>query len=255
MKTLALFVSILFLAVMSVNAQNEVKQQGVPDIKWDDGTSYDFGEVIDGSVVEHNFNFTNTGTAPLLIKNCKASCGCTAPDWTREPVPPGGKGFVKARFNSSGYGGRNFSKTITVTTNIPDGTGQDKSVVVFFSGKGIAKQAEMPQYPVKIVPASYDFGQIKQGKPVKWTINVVNEGDSALVLRQVRSTDNNITTKWTPKAVKKGEVIAVEFTLNTKTIDPKKINEVITFVTNIPETSTKLISVTGLVLTGEIIKK
>ena len=56
---------------------------------------YDFGTISEGQVVEHVFNFTNNGQAPLVISNITASCGCTSPDWTKTPVKPGEEGFVK----------------------------------------------------------------------------------------------------------------------------------------------------------------
>ena len=245
---------IFFVTVFAASAQNETKPQATPEIKFDE-TSHDFGEVIEGNPAVYSFSFKNTGTAPLVIKSAKPSCGCTTPDWTKEPIAAGATGFVKASFNSMGYAGRNFSKTITVTTNIPDGSGQDKMVILFISGKVITKAVDVPQYPVKLSLQNYNFGQVKQGKPVKFSIMIINEGDSALTLKQVRSTNPQISTKFSPTAVKKGGSIMVEFTITTKGIDPKKINETITFLTNVPEANTKIISVTGFLVTGEIIKK
>ena len=254
MKTLTFLFSLIFLAVMSGNAQNENKPQGIPEIKFDE-TQHDFGEIIEGSPAEYSFTLHNTGKAPLLIKSAKPSCGCTTPDWTKEPIPPGGKGFVQARFNSMGYAGRSFSKTITVTTNVPDGSGQDKMVILFISGKVAAKQVEIPQYPAKLSLPSYNFGQVKQGKPVKWAVSILNDGDSSLILKQVKSANTNIVAKWAPTPVKKGGMIVIEFTMNTKGMVPNKITELITFVTNVPETYTKVISINGFMLTGEILKK
>jgi hypothetical protein len=79
-------------------------------------TEHDFGTIKEGDVVEHTFEFTNNGEAPLLIQNAQASCGCTVPDWTKTPVPVGGKGFVKAKFDSSGKPNMQ-NKTVTVTAN------------------------------------------------------------------------------------------------------------------------------------------
>jgi hypothetical protein len=62
--------------------------------------SYDFGTVSEGNVVEHRFQFTNTGTVPLLISNARSTCGCTIPEWPREPIPPGGVGEIPVRFDT-----------------------------------------------------------------------------------------------------------------------------------------------------------
>ena len=87
--------------------------QGVIKFKTE---SHDFGKVEEGVQASYTFEFTNTGTAPVVISNAQASCGCTTPDWTKEPVMPGKTGKVMASFNSQGRPG-SFSKTVTVISN------------------------------------------------------------------------------------------------------------------------------------------
>lgn len=77
---------------------------------------HDFGEVEEGKVVEHTFVFTNEGEGPLIISNAQGSCGCTVPDWPRQPIAPGQKGQIKVSFNSKGRAGRQ-DKRVTLTTN------------------------------------------------------------------------------------------------------------------------------------------
>jgi len=77
---------------------------------------YDFGTINEGKVVEKVFNFTNNGQAPLVISNITASCGCTSPDWTKTPVQPGEKGYVKVVFNSAAKSGAQ-SPTVTIQAN------------------------------------------------------------------------------------------------------------------------------------------
>ena len=77
---------------------------------------HDFGTIAEGQVVEYTYALKNTGEAPLVIQEAKPSCGCTAPDWTKTPIPPGGTGFVKAKFDSGGKPGIQ-NKTITVMAN------------------------------------------------------------------------------------------------------------------------------------------
>lgn len=77
---------------------------------------FDFGEAKEGEVVEHEFEFTNTGNIPLTILGARSSCGCTVPEWPRDPVQPGGKGVIKAKFNTEGKL-REQKKTIYITAN------------------------------------------------------------------------------------------------------------------------------------------
>ena len=77
---------------------------------------HDFGTITEGQVVEYTYAFKNTGAAPLIIQGAQGSCGCTVPDWSKEPIPVGGTGFVKAKFDSNGK--HNIqNKTVTVTAN------------------------------------------------------------------------------------------------------------------------------------------
>jgi len=82
-----------------------------------EATEWNFGEIIQGESVEYAFEFTNTGSEPLIITNAKGSCGCTVPVWPREPVAPGESGVVDVKFNSKGKKG-NQNKKVTLTTNM-----------------------------------------------------------------------------------------------------------------------------------------
>lgn len=84
-------------------------------------TEFDFGEISEGTLAKHTFNFTNTGDVPLVIKNARGSCGCTVPDWPRSPIAPGKTGEIKVQFNSQGRSGVQ-TKTVTLTTNTEEGT-------------------------------------------------------------------------------------------------------------------------------------
>ena len=99
-------------------------------------TEYDFGTVKQGEVVNHTFEFTNTGSTPLIIENASATCGCTVPDWTREPVAPGGKGQIAVQFNTTGKMGQQ-NPTVTVRANTqPD--------IVKVSMKGNVETSSIP---------------------------------------------------------------------------------------------------------------
>lgn len=73
----------------------------------------DFGEIPQNVPATATFNFKNITKAPVVLKNVQASCGCTAPEWTKEPVLPKKSGFVKATYNAAAPGA--FTKTVTVT--------------------------------------------------------------------------------------------------------------------------------------------
>ncbi len=71
-----------------------------------DSAFYDFGTVKQGTMVKRTFHFTNTGADSLIIADVKTTCGCTVPEWPKQPVPPGGKGEIKVEFNTADKSGR-----------------------------------------------------------------------------------------------------------------------------------------------------
>ena len=77
---------------------------------------HDFGDVVQGEAVTYKFTFTNSGTEPLMILNVQTTCGCTAPEWPKKPIPPGESGEIVVTFNSTKKMGR-INKIITVYTN------------------------------------------------------------------------------------------------------------------------------------------
>ena len=101
-----------------------------------DVKEHDFGKILekDGKVT-YVFNFTNKGNAPLVVNKVQASCGCTTPTWTKEPVEAGKKGAITVTYNTVGKSGR-FTKTITVSTN-----DSKEPVILVIKGEVIPKTA------------------------------------------------------------------------------------------------------------------
>lgn len=91
-------------------------QEKIPVLVLLDSATYQFGEIKEGDIVEHSFKFKNGGQFPLIINNVTASCGCTIPEWPREPIAPNQESSIEVRFNSKGKPGQQV-KTITVYAN------------------------------------------------------------------------------------------------------------------------------------------
>lgn len=86
-----------------------------PIMKFEEAT-YDFGKIKQGEKVSNEFKFKNIGKVPLIISDAKASCGCTTPEFTREPIKPGETGTIKVTFDSAGKTGLQ-DKVITIIAN------------------------------------------------------------------------------------------------------------------------------------------
>jgi len=81
-----------------------------------ENTEYDFGNVLEGDVVEYTFKFKNVGAMPLIISDATASCGCTVPEWPKEPIPAGKEGVISVKFNTTNRTNRQI-KEVSITSN------------------------------------------------------------------------------------------------------------------------------------------
>jgi hypothetical protein len=79
-------------------------------------SQFDFGTLKEGDKTRHIFKFKNTGDKPLTISNAAGSCGCTVPQFPKEPIMPGEEGEINVEFDSKGKVGKQ-SKTVTITAN------------------------------------------------------------------------------------------------------------------------------------------
>ncbi|MGR3810821.1 DUF1573 domain-containing protein [Jiulongibacter sp. NS-SX5] len=118
-KVLFTVVTVLFFAAASY-------AQGVLKFETE---SHDFGTLEEGPVATYTFKVTNTGSAPVVISRAMASCGCTTPEWSKDPIMPGATSEIKVGYNTSGRPGA-FKKTITVTSNAENST-----VILRINGK------------------------------------------------------------------------------------------------------------------------
>ncbi len=99
----------------TITSAEFVESTGCPVIKFDT-TYHDFGTLIQGEQVSYTFKFENTGTSNLIINDAYSTCGCTVPDYSKEPLAPGEEGKIEVIFNSEGKRGLQY-KTVTFNLN------------------------------------------------------------------------------------------------------------------------------------------
>lgn len=116
MKKLSL---IALLCVLGIGVGFAQKRAAVPGASFKK-VEHNFGKLNEeiGSATTV-FEFTNIGKSPIIIQRVSASCGCTMPTYSREPILPGKKGNINVRYSTVNRPG-NFTKTISVYTNVPD---------------------------------------------------------------------------------------------------------------------------------------
>lgn len=122
MKKLFITLSFLAFGIVAVQTQtaqaqtSAAKNPNGAKFKFKDGDTHDFGTIAEGPIAEYKFSFENVGKEPLIIQNATASCGCTTPEWPKQPILPGKSGVVTVRFNTQGRVGP-FMKDIYIQSN------------------------------------------------------------------------------------------------------------------------------------------
>lgn len=174
---------------------------GVPRIQFA-LTTKDFGKLRQGETVKHEFVFTNTGTAMLLIKDVKPGCGCTTAGRWDTNVEPGKVGVIPLQFNSSGFSGP-ISKSATVTCNDPVQT----NIVLHLNGTVWKPIDITPQIAMFQINADVQTNQTK-------TLRVVNNLEEPVTLSELKSGNTNFAAEL--KEIKPGK----EFELHVTALAP-----------------------------------
>lgn len=102
--------------VKNVRSGDHTKRDFLGPRIYFDKTEHNFGRVISGELVRHSFKFTNKGQEDLILVRVSSSCGCTVPNYSKEPIKPGQKGLIEVIFDTRGRKGYQ-NKTVTVITN------------------------------------------------------------------------------------------------------------------------------------------
>ena len=79
-------------------------------------TTWEFGTINEGDVIDHVFEFENTGDFPLIVQKATATCGCTVPEWPKKPIKVGEKGVIKVKFDSNNKKNKQ-TKYVTILAN------------------------------------------------------------------------------------------------------------------------------------------
>jgi hypothetical protein len=131
------------LAFLSISvAVNKVSAQSGAKIEFAKET-HDYGKIKNGADPYCSFEFKNTGDAPLIISDAKGSCGCTVPEWPKEPIAPGAKAIIKVRYDTKREGV--ISKNVTIMSNAVNAPEK----VIYITGEVIGAPAPDPVEPAK----------------------------------------------------------------------------------------------------------
>ncbi|MCF8346893.1 MAG: DUF1573 domain-containing protein [Bacteroidales bacterium] len=191
----------LLIMAMSVTVYSQTKG---PHLAFDKEV-HDFGTIREeAGKVTIKFEFVNTGSSPLLIQNVRATCGCTAPEWTRQPVPPGGKGFVAATYNPAGRPNA-FSKYLYVDANTDQGTLRlTIKGVVTPKPKTIEDEYRYEMSGLRLKANHLAFGNVNHTDRKDYSLDIINNSDAPLNLG-VQRLPGHLTVEFVPAVLKPGE--------------------------------------------------
>jgi hypothetical protein len=183
-----------------------------------DNETHDFGTIEEEKgKVEHKFIFTNMGAEPLVISAVNSSCGCTVPAWSKEPVPPGGKGFINAIFEPAGIKGV-FNKSITVNfTDIGPVTLHIKGEVTP-KNLGITDEYRFVIGPIRLKSNNVHFADIFSDEIKSHTVEIINTSEESvkITFNEKRNTPPNLKIVCVPEILHPGEKGTITFTYLAK---------------------------------------
>jgi hypothetical protein len=212
MKFLKLSVVFYFLAALSIAIAQVAKPLQFKE------ELFDFGQVKEGDgPVTHQFEFTNTFGRPVKIINVKPSCGCTTPDWTREPVMPGKTGFIQARFDPKGRPGF-FNKSLTVTTDADGGSLVLQIKGTVSSGEAtVATEFENAVGNWKVKSKSFNLGKIfLKDEFVANEYEILNSSSKPISYLNKFDGPTHIKISVEPKTLAPGEKGIIKLSYNGK---------------------------------------
>lgn len=181
-----------------------------------ENTKHNFGSFMEAAGVQTTtFKFKNAGTSPLILNSVRASCGCTTPKWTRDPIAPNGSGEITVSYNPKNRPG-SFNKSVTVSSNAETAT-----VVLTISGQVQQREKTLAEkYPRQIgalraVSNHISFAQIKQGAIETKELELVNDTDEAIKV-EYQKVPAHLTVKVEPETIPANGRGTLSVTYNSK---------------------------------------
>jgi hypothetical protein len=196
MKQILQTVAAMFLVV----AFNIAFVQAQPKITFEK-LEHNFGSFLESAGVQTTtFKFKNTGTTPLILSEVRASCGCTTPKWTRDPIAPNGSGEITVSYDPKNRPGA-FNKSVTVGSNAENAT-VNLSILgqVQQREKTLAEKYPREIGPLRAVTNHISFAQLKQSAVETKDLELVNDTDKPVKV-ELQTVPEHLTVKVTPETI------------------------------------------------------
>lgn len=229
-----IFLCIIFIT--SLSAQKKSPKIYSPE------PSYSFGEIIEGQIVEHEFEIINNGDDDLIIKDVRASCGCTAVQPSKRVLKPKEKTKIKVEFDSRGRIGPQKKYVYVLTNDL-----ENPRYQLSFDANVVEKiSSAFPNKKPKLVLSKneYNFGEVEEGKVVQALIDIKNEGNDILEIKEVKTTCGCTAVLLSNKKLHPKESGTLKISLDTSNREGQLVRTVSIF-SNDPEESVKVITLSA----------
>jgi hypothetical protein len=244
---LRLLVCILLGLVWGLNAQ----AQDAAKIKFEK-TTHQFGELKKGAPAEYAFSFTNVSEEPVTLTRVKASCGCTTPAWTREPVAPGETGEIKVKYNTNRIGP--FTKTVTVNYGEQ---GITRPIVLYIKGQvnntenadpQVASVYKRPMGNLAFDELIQNLGTVDSDKQATATFKVRNNGPLPISLTAEASEHPELDITVPAEPLTPGQTALIQITaVGERFAEPGAFTKRITLRTNDQAMPQKSLTLNGTI--------
>jgi len=202
------FYFILVLLASVLYAQKQGAKIVSPEPK------FDFGNIIEGQRVSHEFVIKNEGDEVLEIRKVNASCGCTAAQPDKDKLAPGESTKIKVQFDSSNRQGKQV-KYVYVMTNDKTNPQIRLEFTTFIEERGVSDTKSVNGGRMIVAPSKYDFGTIREGSVVSTNIFLKNIGNEALEIKSINNSCDCISYDLSTKKINPQESAVLKVTLNT----------------------------------------
>jgi Protein of unknown function (DUF1573)/HYDIN/CFA65/VesB-like, Ig-like domain len=196
--------------------------------------TFDFGTIQQGKRVEHLFSIRNKGDSPLIIKNVRPSCGCTAASVTSSVIPAGGRGGIKASFNSANFSGT-VQKTVAVGSNDPT----IPTSMLTLRGKVVQE--------LQIEPRQMNLGRMKVDTTFRKNLVITNRGNRIVKIASVSSSLSHVEARAERTLLKPGESSTILVSISPRSGE-RLLSGYLRIVTDNPDKPQILVPVYGSLL-------
>lgn len=211
-KIVGILIGILFLTTLWAQQEAQISSEEL---------TFNFGTIAESDgLTSHSFTVKNSGNAPLVITRITASCGCTQPEWSKEPIAPGKTGEVKVTFDPKGRPGP-FYKTVSIFSN-----GKKGSYNLAIKGNVTPKPAQPTfTYPysiggLKLHTKTILYSSIRQDESLGEIISVKNEGKTSMTI-ELGKAPHYLSAQVNPATLQPDEVGQITILMNAKEVKHK----------------------------------